>query len=167
MTPFKIPVSTLVRQLQLLLSQLNDADFTTVNPLLSGATLGQHFRHVIELFSVLSHGYASGIINYDERARNGLIETNRTYAYECLSQIEEMLFFPNKPLCLVMNDLEPDGQPLLLETNFFRELGYNLEHAVHHMAIIKMALLNHPNVVMAPEFGVANSTLKYRNACVQ
>jgi hypothetical protein len=167
MMPFKVPVSALVMQLEDLLAQLSDHDFVEERPILSGATLGQHFRHVIELFMGLKQGYATGVINYDNRARNRDLESSRARTAECLAEVVEMLSLPNKALLLEVDEAAPDGQLCRIDTNFVREVGYNLEHAVHHMAIIKMALLKHQSIVLPKGFGVASSTLKYREACAQ
>ena len=50
-----------------------------------------------------------------------------------------------------------------IETNIGRELAYNIEHAVHHMAILKIGLAIVAPEVKVPEgFGVAVSTLRYK-----
>jgi hypothetical protein len=43
-----------------------------------------------------------------------------------------------------------------------RELVYNIEHAIHHMALIKIGLRAEFSSVIIPDsFGVASSTLRY------
>jgi hypothetical protein len=46
-------------------------------------------------------------------------------------------------------------------------LMYNIEHCVHHQAIIKIAFLFLGKQEFVESFGVAKSTIKYRNQCVQ
>ncbi len=47
---------------------------------------------------------------------------------------------------------------------FYRELLYNIEHAVHHMAILRIALeADFPHVPLAEHSGVAYSTVQHRN----
>jgi hypothetical protein len=52
---------------------------------------------------------------------------------------------------------------ITIETNYFRELTYNIEHAVHHMAIMKIGIREVAGQVVIPtSFGVATSTIRYR-----
>jgi hypothetical protein len=54
---------------------------------------------------------------------------------------------------------------LKMPTTVARELFYMLEHTVHHMAIIKMAVVNENLNIDIPEnFGVANSTIQYQKS---
>ena len=60
--------------------------------------------------------------------------------------------------------------PVEINTTLYRELQYNVEHAVHHMAIIKIALINNFGDVEIPaSFGIAHSTIKYQrdSECAQ
>jgi hypothetical protein len=46
-----------------------------------------------------------------------------------------------------------------------REITYNIEHIVHHMALVKIGIKEVcPYVVMPPEFGIAVSTIKYHKS---
>ncbi|CAN0490192.1 unnamed protein product [Phaeothamnion confervicola] len=50
-----------------------------------------------------------------------------------------------------------------IETNYLRELVYNIEHAVHHMAIMKIGIREAaPYVKLTPDFGIAASTIRYQ-----
>jgi hypothetical protein len=54
---------------------------------------------------------------------------------------------------------------ITIETNFLRELVYNIEHAVHHMAIIKIGVREvAPQIVLPHDFGIAASTIRYQEA---
>jgi hypothetical protein len=49
---------------------------------------------------------------------------------------------------------------VLIESTLARELLYNLEHAIHHMALIRVGLnLRFKYVLYQDNFGVAYSTL--------
>ena len=60
-----------------------------------------------------------------------------------------------------------DGEELNIDSNYFRELLYNLEHCIHHQALIKVAVLQLEHLQIDADFGVARSTIEYRNQCAQ
>ncbi|AWA29676.1 hypothetical protein HYN48_06040 [Flavobacterium magnum] len=147
-----------------LLRQLSDRDYTNQCKALSHATIGEHTRHIIEMFQCLENNYESGLVNYDKRARNILIQTSTAFAIESLLAIRKNLDKENKPLRLQQI---VDGEEILIDSNYFRELLYNLEHCIHHQALIKVAIHDCETVTIDANFGVARSTIEYRNQCAQ
>ena len=147
-----------------LLRQLTNQELTTKNLKLSEATIGEHIRHSIELINCLLMNYETGIINYDKRQREIKIQTDVDYAITILENQIKHIEKPNKSLSLVHNCY---SESELLPTNYFRELLYNLEHSIHHQALIKVALFSFPHINVSDSFGVAPSTLTYRNECAQ
>jgi RNA-binding protein YhbY len=59
------------------------------------------------------------------------------------------------------------NQILEIESNYTRELLYNLEHSIHHQALIKVAILQNNSIIIDENFGVAHSTIEYRKKCAQ
>ena len=59
-----------------LLDQLSDSEYANPCTELSNASIGEHTRHIIEMFLCLENQYQSGIVNYDKRERNIQIQTN-------------------------------------------------------------------------------------------
>lgn len=147
-----------------LLRQLTNDEFTQKNPELSNATIGEHMRHIIELFGCLLDNYNYGLINYDDRKRDLLLQTDKNEAITILEKYLLELDKPNKELSLTYNCFSTIE---LLQTNYYRELIYNLEHSIHHQALIKVALHSLPHVRIPNSFGVAPSTLEYRKQCAQ
>lgn len=62
----KQPLQHVFAQISETLSQLIDAEYIQPSKILSAATIGQHVRHIIELFQCLETGYEEGIINYEK-----------------------------------------------------------------------------------------------------
>ena len=147
-----------------LLHQLSDDEFAAHCQALSNATIGEHTRHIIEMFQCLEKFYENGIVDYDLRDRNKLIQTSTDYAIECIRNIQENLDRPNKNIELQQII---DGEEIRIDSNYHRELLYNLEHCIHHQALIKVAILQCENIQIDSNFGVARSTIEYRKQCVQ
>lgn len=156
------PVSALLVQLEELLQQLDDDQYQQRIPVLSGATLGQHTRHILEFFIELQEGYETGLVNYDRRQRDHRIETNRIFAVGKIHEIAYGLEKPNKEMMLTFNADLAD-----IHTSYYRELVYNLEHMIHHMALLRIGVEDISGPTLPDSFGVAASTLKYRLACAQ
>lgn len=153
-----------LNELKHLLKQISDDDYCHKCDALSHATIGEHTRHVIEMFQCLENFYAKGVVNYDKRQRNHFIETDTDFAINCIDNIQENIEKENKNITLQQII---DGEEVLIESNYNRELLYNLEHCIHHQALIKVAILQNENIVVDANFGVARSTIEYRNQCVQ
>ena len=147
-----------------LLNQLTDTQYANPCEQLSGATIGAHTRHIVELFQCLENQYLVGIICYDKRERNVQIQTDTNFAITRIEAIQKSLNKFNKLLYL---EQVIDGEEIRIESNYKRELLYNLEHCIHHQALIKVVILAMPNIQISENFGVAPSTIDYRKQCVQ
>ena len=151
-------------QLQQVLSELSDTEYERTLPILSQASLGQHTRHIIEFFQVLVTGYNEGMINYDKRQRNHLLETNRSIALRELSEIADQLSLADKEVLLTGRYSHETSEEITVRSTFHREILYNLEHAVHHMAMMKVGIRHTTNVTVAADFGVAPATIEYKKS---
>lgn len=147
-----------------LLQQLSNEEYSNPCVQLSNSSIGEHTRHIIELFQCLENQYESGVINYDQRQRNILIQTNTDFAIEKIVAIQNNLDKENKNILLQQ---KIDGKEIQTESNYYRELLYNFEHSIHHQALIKVAILQYTTITIDENFGVARSTIEYRNQCVQ
>jgi hypothetical protein len=147
-----------------LLNQLSEKEYSKSCFELSGASIGEHTRHIVEMFQCLNQNYDSGIVNYDKRERNVLIQTNTDFAVQMILDIKNNIKKENKKLELQQMI---DGTAIRIQSNYHRELLYNLEHCIHHQALIKVAILKFENVTVDGNFGVARSTIEYRKQCAQ
>ena len=149
------------------LEQLTCEQYCKPSKILFGATIGQHVRHIIELFICLDNGYNTGIVNYEKRKRDYAIETDKNFAASLLKSIYLTLDKVNKDLVLEASFDDHSEECVSINTNYYREIAYNLEHTVHHMALIRVGITEVSNIEVPNSFGVASSTIKYRQACAQ
>ena len=77
---FKSSLETLEQFKQVLLELPADC-YSQSCETLSNASIGQHTRHVIELYLCLIQGYDLSEISYDRRERNLQIEQDLNYAW--------------------------------------------------------------------------------------
>ncbi|MFC0515787.1 hypothetical protein ACFFGT_16315 [Mucilaginibacter angelicae] len=163
----KEPISNLLEQLQYVIDELTPIQYTQPVKLLSQSSIGQHTRHILEFFVELNKGYETGMVDYDKRIRNKNIEADKDFAITTIRQIEANIQKPDKELLLQAEYGDGEAHSAQVFSNYYRELVYNLEHTVHHMALIRIGINAVSDVVIPDEFGVAASTLKYRKACAQ
>ena len=62
---------------------------------------------------------------------------------------------------------DADSSVMSLPTNYYRELMYNLEHSVHHMALIRVGLKEFSAWHIVENFGIASSTIRHKKQCAQ
>ena len=161
------PIQHVFVQLSETLNQLTNEEYCRPSKILVNATIGQHVRHIIELFQCLELGYETGTVNYEKRKRDYRIETDKELASSLLKSIYEGIERPNKEITLEAEDYCDSVTTVSIPSNYFREIAYNLEHTIHHMALIRVGVNEVSSVKLPEEFGVAYSTMKYRKACAQ
>lgn len=153
-----------VRQLTDLLKQLTPNEYSQTLTVLNGSSIGQHTRHIVEFYQCLLKGVLGGIVDYDARERNLMLENDLNFTINSLQEIEiaiEEIKNPNEPLLLAVSYCT-DNQDFI-ETNFMREMVYLVEHSIHHYALIRIGLQeNFSDIFIPKNFGVAYSTVKYR-----
>ena len=154
-------------QLTFVIESLTEKEYTMPSAQLSGATIGQHVRHIIELFNELNKGYQSGTVDYEKRARDYAIETDPLKAKEKLNEILFNLRKADKTLLLEFEYSVFNNARIIVTTNYLHEIIYNIEHTVHHMALIRIAIGEITSLVLPPGFGVATSTIKFRESLVK
>lgn len=169
MTQLHAACFEILKQLENTVEQLQPIDFVKPSQALSNATVGQHLRHTLEFFLCLEKGFESGIINYDKREHDKLIESDKFLALATIGRIREFVEKQksDKQLKLEVGYERHTENATSVSTNYFRELTYNIEHAIHHMAIMKIGVREvAPYVKLADHFGVAVSTVRYQEAHV-
>lgn len=156
-------------QLTQVLSELDVEQYSRPLTLLSDNTVGKHIRHIIEVYQVLISSYDGGIVDYDKRLRNTDLENDLSFSITSLHQVFQAISsMVDKSLILHCGYDDRYSALEKIQTSFHRELAYSLEHCIHHMAIIRIAIgSNFPEVNFPFSFGIAASTLRYMEQCAQ
>jgi hypothetical protein len=153
-----------------LLAQVDETTYCKLVGQPYRASLGQHYRHVLDHFLCLMAGIKVMEIDYDRRARDPRLETNLEFARATTERlIRELRVYDNQMMerpCSVRYSVGyGDTEPIRLPSVIAREMAFCVGHAVHHYAIIRL-LCAELGADLGPEFGIAPSTLKYRAALV-
>ena len=157
--------SNVLLQLADVLDRMTDKQYNTPIELLSDTTIGAHVRHTIEFFTCLLEGVEQSVINYDLRRRDMVLETDRISALQKATELAEKLsdLKMKGQITLESKIGNSKGKMVSMASSLERELWYTIEHAVHHLAIIKIGLKSIDSSFVFPEhFGVASSTVNYQ-----
>ena len=170
MSSVKRQVKSLLLDTRAYIRQISDIDYSRRLEVLSGSSIGQHTRHFIEFFQCVM-GYEDqrqeqnkAVINYDLRKRDTCIECDTEHVLILLEKLDKAidLLDVKVEIWLAHTDYE-SGSINLIPSSIERELFYNIEHTIHHFALIKIGLLHLATQIELPDhFGVAPSTLAYR-----
>lgn len=158
--------SSILNQMEDVINQMHNDDYKKPVDVFNNSTIGQHFRHTLEFFQCLMDRHETGVVSYDKRNHNKSIETDKALALVFIAKAKEFIISCDmlKPLVLEVNYNIEKGQDICVDSNMGREVAYNIEHAIHHMAIIKIGVqVLCPYVKLPYGFGVASSTLRYNN----
>lgn len=158
-------INLLRSHLAYFLNQLSTEQYQSPQRLLEGNSIGKHVRHIIEFYQCLLEGLPEGRLNYDHRQRQIRLEEDLYFAQQgieaLIAQIEKVE--QNPPL--LMEACFGEEQALQVPTNWARELAYNIEHTVHHLAILRLLLqAQYPEIQLPFGFGIAYSTLQHQAA---
>ena len=156
-----------LKELKAFLTSISEITYKKPINELSNASIGQHTRHIIEFYICLVNQIKGGdTVNYDKRLRNSELEMSLEAATK---EIDSLC---NEINNIVINQtINIEGSmgtsPYSVSSSTERELLHVLEHANHHMAVIKIATkILDLKIELAPNFGIAASTTAYKK-CAQ
>jgi uncharacterized damage-inducible protein DinB len=156
----QLNIETLYR-LKDLVNSIDLSLYTHVNTK-GRASVGQHVRHTREFYQRLFMG--NSVINYDKRERDILIESSMSHAMVVIDSIVRNIEDVSKDFPVILKAEFPSVSSNAVEVNssLSRELLYVLEHAIHHMALIRILIKDEDaEFELSDSFGVAHSTLAY------
>nr|MBA3901700.1 hypothetical protein [Bacteroidota bacterium] len=127
-----------LQEIKLLLKSLTDEQYQFKSNLLSGASIGQHTRHILEFYLCLLKGRHNRLVNYDKRERNLELENSPKFAIYTIDKICNNIgdYHSCCELVLEGNFSNSEHSLVSIKSSWMRELAYNLEHSIHHQALI-------------------------------
>jgi hypothetical protein len=146
--------------LHAVISSLPENAYQQKIPALYHASIGDHTRHIVEILQCAVHGHIPGVIDYHNRERNLQLAEDPSLALGSLQNLLHTCKLDNKAVNVIHGDVNQKDDQVL--STYHRELLYNVEHTIHHMALIKVALF-YLGIQDLPEgFGMAYSTITYQ-----
>ncbi len=157
--------------LQLLIQRLSDVQLGESLEILGGSSVGNHVRHILEFYICLCEALETGELNYDLRKRDKAMEGSTAKCVQIITHILKKLskYDTDFPIKLYADySISVENGKISLNTTFYRELLYNVEHIVHHLAIIRIGVASKEEFIeMEENMGVAASTIRNKNVCAQ
>jgi hypothetical protein len=143
-----------------LLFKLSDRTYCQIEES-RGASIGEHYRHVVQHFECVIRSIRSGEINYEARERNHRLETDVTFAAiatcDVLRAITKYDTATLNRACGVVSTLTNlASRPSFVETTVGRELTYCIGNAIHHYRIV-WQICSQIGVAVPTEFATARS----------
>lgn len=160
---------TALRQGEDLLVELTDVAYAAPVAAVFGASVGAHFRHILDHYLAFFRGWPVAAVDYEARERDPGLEARRERAVEVLRGIVqqfaswEAMSPSDRPLKVREEADDVAAAATWVASSARRELQFLLSHTVHHYALIAVQcrLLG---VEPGRNFGVAPSTLRHRRA---
>ena len=156
----------MIDQILAILKLIKDEEYNQPLEMYNGSSVGKHFRHIFDFFNCIL-AQTQSELDYCLRPRDSQIEVNREYAQNAFKNLSVALLNLNEERDLVVHadfELEEGVRPTVRST-VGRELMYAYDHAVHHLAIVKIGLKSiNPSINISSDLGVAASTLRHQHA---
>jgi uncharacterized damage-inducible protein DinB len=125
--------------------------------------VGRHIRHVIDHFLALKLGLPEGVIDYNRRNRDSVIERDLHAAMDLIKTIKQWI---------MQIEIKDTNVGVVSEVDCFktvncsftstlsRELLYLINHTIHHAAYIKL-LMRTKEVELPDYIGIAPGTASF------
>lgn len=159
-------IINIVNQINGILTSIEDQLYKAPLAIYNGSSIGQHFRHIYDFFHCLARGAAQQTVDYAQRERDVRIEQDPLFAMSAFGQeLEYLLTLEEYTPVKVRGDfsIQNDVNRPEYPSSLGREITFLHDHAVHHLAIIKIGLqIEAPELIKDHTFGVAPSTVKFR-----
>ncbi|WP_293264982.1 DinB family protein [Neptunomonas sp.] len=158
-------------QLNDFIESINDSVYQDNSSNLFESSIGQHLRHILDIYHALIRNMEDDVVDYDIRLRGSLVETNRHSALCTLNDIRAWLvaLSPetiNRHVKIKTEIAISEQHSSLLETSFGRELFFASNHTIHHLALM-VTIAKVQGYSIGNHYGVAPATATYNREQAQ
>jgi len=144
-----------------LIANLEDAGYSG-----GAGSIGAHVRHNLNFVEAVIAGITSRSIDYANRSRDRRIETERLAAVAKIDELIARIESISLDLAMPLTITSEIDVAISHSSSLGRELEFVISHTIHHHALIKERL-QHLGIEFDETFGIAPSTLEYRNGLKQ
>ena len=162
----KIAASNLesLDQMITFIDSLSDAEYQYVPKPLFDSSIGQHLRHILDLFIALVNSTKEEV-NYDIRRRGAPVETDKQLGLIELNDIRVWVSKAsdkdiNRNILVHTETALNNQQTDIFKSSFGRELCFASSHLVHHLAIMA-AIAKMAGKEVDSKLGLAPATATY------
>ncbi len=159
-----------------IIAGLSDEHYNFICEPYTSASIGSHFRHIIDHYQCLFAGLESGCVDYDQRARDPRVERHTGSALQQLDvTVDNMQALrssasadANLRLSVSLRTTLDSASEVAFQSTLHRELVFLHGHTTHHFSLVAM-LLRLIDLPVDETLGIAPSTLAHRqqSRCVQ
>ncbi|MBL4584236.1 MAG: DinB family protein [Pseudomonadales bacterium] len=154
-----------VDQLINFIDDLNDTQYTFRAQPWFDSSIGQHLRHIVDLYLALIVNTDGTTIDYDVRRRGAAIETNRKIGLQELRDINSWLNIVScenidKPIKIITEVSMNTQSTQQYDSSFGRELSFASSHLTHHLALMAV-IAKIAGKQVDPILGLAPSTATF------
>ena len=159
-------LSQIEEQLCYILQQLDDSEYACPLGIFEGSSIGKHMRHILDLNRCIIHSTIDEYIDYANRERNERFEKETSLIQKAIVEVgQELAKLDLSKKVNVLQDYNKNGSAdrQYVSSTYGRELMYAFDHAVHHIAMIKMGIRSaFPHIKLPDDLGYAPSTIRYQ-----
>ena len=147
------------------LKQLNQEQYNLIPAPHFTSSAGKHMRHILDHYLALQSGLETGQVDYDQRSRGGLLETDVNQALRCWENIHQWLLnicegaFERAVTVKTEVSIHRQ-QSLTTSSTLARELIFVASHAIHHFSLLAV-VCSLQGIRLEDNFGVAPATVTH------
>ena len=157
-----------IDQIRIILDLLSDDIYAQNLEIFNGSTIGKHIRHMYDFYYTVVRAEGLGELDYALRDRDPTIECFTESAKEKFSALYAEIDNLNEDEIIdIVSEFDTSQSTLRkrVKSSVGRELMYAYDHAVHHLAIVKMGITSSfPEITIDADLGVAPSTIKHNRS---